>query len=239
MAHELDYSRKRGPSATLIVVVALLLTGAAVGGWFIYRVPKNAARPPQPPDYHFFYGRVVDQDGNPVAQAEVNALASELGDNAVIHGATAPVVETQKQLNAWTNQDGHFMLMFPGTYQELTIQEVIKPSHEWVFDWEWSTPWGDAHNNRFYRLAEPRNIGMPYQPDPDRPAIFPMHKIDHPGPASRPSRGGKDGRRINQPMELVVPSAGPDAPRTDVEIGQRIRDAAERQRQAGTRRVGP
>ncbi len=157
MAHQLDYSRRRGPSVTLLLIVILLLAAAGGVGVYIYQTPERAAEPPKPPEFHFFYGRVVDQDGNPVAGAEIQVLASELGDNAVIHGATAPILETQRQFSVWSDERGYFMVSLRGTYQELTVKDVLKPGFEWVFDWYSTTPWGAEDGNRFYRFKGPRN----------------------------------------------------------------------------------
>lgn len=215
----------------LIIIVALLISGAAIAGILIYRIPERAARPPKPPQFHWFYGRVVDQTGNPIPNAEIDVLAAEFGDNAVIHGSIAPILETQKTFTVASNQNGYFTVTLPGSYQRLTIQNIRKPGYEWVIDWYWTTPeTGDA-DNRYYHLRGPRNVGAIYEPDRNRPAIFPMHEIGNPVPATRPSRGGKDGRRVNGPTDLVVPSAGPGAPRTNAQINEAIRAASERQRE--------
>ena len=237
VAQTLDYSGPRRPSVALIVVVALLLTAAAWGGYFIYQIPKNAAKPPAPPDYHFFHGRVIDQDGNPVVQAEVKPVASELAANTLIAGSYGPNHATQNKFSVWSDRNGYFMVTIRGSYQHLLIHDIVKPGYEWVFDWapiesQGSNPYLSSQgNNRFYQFTGPHGVGTPHQPDPDNRAIFPMHEIGNPAPATRPSRGGKDGRRVNGPTDLVVPSAGPGAPRTNAEIGEAIRAASERQRQ--------
>lgn len=231
VAQTLDYSGPRLPSVTLIVMVALLLTAAAWGGYFIYQIPKNAAKPPAPPKYHFLYGRVIDQGGNPVVQAEVKVRASELGENTTINGSYGPIQGSQKQFSVWSDQRGYFMVTVGGTYQRLVIEDVIKPGYNWVIDWAW-TAWDRDRDNRVYNFQGPRPpAGVPYQSDPENRAIFPMHEIGNPAPATRPSRGGKDGRRVNGPTDLVVPSAGPGAPRTNAQINEAIRAASERQRE--------
>ncbi len=225
MVHELEYSQRRGPSATLIVVMALLFCGIVAVGWFISSMPGNApgaVERPRSPDIRMFYGRVIDQNGNPVAEAEVEVVTSEMADDAGTAGPFAPVLGTQEKFTVHTNRQGYFTVILQEGYQELMIEDIIKPGYEWVVDWSWNVPWGVESDNRIYRLAGPQNIGVPYQPDRTRPAIFPMHENGNPAPGTRPSRGGSDGERMNEPVQLVIPSAGPGAPRTDEEINQRI-----------------
>lgn len=211
-----------------MVVVALLLAGAAIAGVLIYRVPQDAATSPRPPDVRWFYGQVVDQDGKPIQQAEIKVVVSELGENTIMVGSNAPIIATQRTFSVWTNQWGTFAVQVPSSYQQLTIEDVVKPGYEWVFDWAWgSLPYDEPEwrrTNRIFHFAGNRNVGTPYNPDLQRPAVFPMHEVGSNAPATRPSRGGSDGRFNHEPVEPIIPSAGPDAPKSDEEVNERIRE---------------
>jgi hypothetical protein len=106
---------------------------------------------------------------------------------------------------------------------------VKKDGYDWVIDWAWTLngpPHNDGDNRRFILPGKLASVGV-YLPDPNRPAIFPLHRHGDPAPATQPSRGGsertRDGKTVaNEPTQPKVPSAGPNAPGTNDEVNKRI-----------------
>ena len=169
-----------------------------------------------------FFGKIIDQNGRPVSGATVSAEIFELRPGMM---AGEPIVErsTMKPRSAISDGEGRFTVTIPAGFQVLEISNVAKPGYGWVHDWMWS---GGAladiaqHSNRSFYLAGNMAVARTYLPDRDRPAIYPLHVDGAPGPVERPSRGGSDrdpsGKVTrNQPVQAVLPSAGPDSPGDD------------------------
>ncbi|WP_428939448.1 hypothetical protein [Fontivita pretiosa] len=178
------------------------------------------------------YGRVEDQDGQPIDGAEIFVQTAELVGNQVTPGMISPRQETMKRFSVFSDRLGRFGIQYPHTHNEVTIERIEKEGYEWVFDWAWHAQADQKDNNLVYR-SPGRFWQCPYyEPDPQRPAIFPMYRNGAPNAPKTTSRGGfevdcEGKKTANEPVPIHIPSAGPDAPRTQAEIEARIRDYAE------------
>lgn len=221
MPETLSYSRRR-PRVLHLGVALLVLFFSAFALWSIVsgRYHEQATAPPVP-KAHIFYGKVIDQNGRPLKGVEVKVRISELDRNNVMPGAPVTVQATQKSYSIWSAENGVFGVQLLEPYQQLQIDDLVLPGYEWVKDWGWT--FNPAAQNTHYYF-EGKHIVPAYKPDPENPAIFPMHELGNPAPATRPSRGGSDDGTRNEPTELLIPSAGPGAPRTHEEVQRRIGD---------------
>ena len=188
-----------------------------------------------------FYGRVVDQDGKPVPGVTVAAEACKMTPGMM---AGEPIVDrtTSMPLEAISDDDGRFTLTIPPGYQTLTINDVQKAGYGWIHDWMWS---GGAiidlakNNNTNFQFAGAMSVARTYMPDSTNLAIYPLHADGTPEPVGEPSRGGSDrypsGKVThNQPVAVVLPSAGPDSPGDEYQaiVDAIARVASERARAA-------
>jgi hypothetical protein len=210
-------------SASAAVVTALLavLSLAACD-----RRPTAAPAPSQP---HLFHGKVIDQSGNPVQGAEIVVQVSEMQPNPIIAGGLIPNRLPKNHFSVYSGVTGNFLVTLPPPNHVVEIQAVKKEGYDWVFDWAWSlgTPSHGDGDNRLFILPGRFTPLASYQPDPNRPAVFPLHRKGDPSPATHPSRGGSDRNPEgvivpNSPTPLRIPSAGPGAPTTNDAINARI-----------------
>jgi hypothetical protein len=207
----------------LSVACATILTGAS-------SCDSNLASPATTPPAaaHLFYGRVEDQNGNPVVGAEIAASSGEL---VMLRGGSAGVVrrfETQQKYLTQSDAQGAFLIRVATGHNDLSIDGVSKPAFEWLFDLAWTLNTPDkTSDNRYYHLRGGLVECPYYEPDPSRPAIFPMHATGAGGSPGRPSRGGRDmgcdrKSTTNDRVDVAIPTTGPGAPRTPEEVDQRL-----------------
>jgi hypothetical protein len=195
---------------------------------------------PDPP--RLFYGRVVDQDGAVVPDAEIVVSRARLV-RSVDTGTTREDLQTKQTFSVYSGVTGSFAVMLPTPLHVVTIEKVKKDDYDWVFDWAWTlgvSPHVDGNNRHFILSGELATCRF-YQPDRDRPAVYPLHRVGVARPASRPSRGGSehhcDGTIVvNEPVALKVPSAGAGAPRGEAEMDKAISLYLERFRDAAATR---
>ncbi|HEV7302461.1 MAG TPA: carboxypeptidase-like regulatory domain-containing protein [Tepidisphaeraceae bacterium] len=186
-------------------------------------MPSDDVGPSHLPQINF-YGRVVDERGAPVPDAEV-AVMIATADPAATHGAR---VAKTKWLALKSDSNGEFSVRNERGLH-IWISKVDKPGFDWVFDWAEKPIFDlkrDLVGNQFYVFDS--GIGPVYESDPSRPAVFPLIRAGS-DKMNKPSRGGSDrfddGRvRINDPMDPLVPSAGPKAPTTAIERSKRLRE---------------
>lgn len=191
--------------------------------------PPSAVTPPI-----LFYGKVIDQAGQPIAGAEVDYQLSKLEHNPIIAGGLVADRLPQNRATVQSGVDGGFVIQVLHPNHILTIEAVMKGGYHWVIDWAWSLsvpPHNDGDNREFSLPSKMSRLPM-YQPDAARPAIFPLHRDGDPSPATQPSRGGSDRMpdgtiAPNHPTKLRVPSTGPGAPQTNDAINSHIRRYAE------------
>lgn len=194
----------------------LVLLG--IGSMYLYRDASSRTPTIQ------FYGQVVDEEGNAVAGAQVDASSFQRKENFLIPGSKVRARNTEKRIAVTTDLSGRFEIVsYDG--DELHFNGITKPGYEWVIDWAWTASLREF-DNRYYIYDENRIKGV-YTADQARPAIFPMHAVGSPKATTRPSRGGADWNGVkavpNESVAVVIPSAGPDAPTTPAEINERIR----------------
>jgi hypothetical protein len=209
-------------SRFVLIIAALFAAGVFVVG------VGSCNRSPQAPP-RLFYGRVIDQSGNPVPDAEIVVQLSQMQMNPIVPGGVVPDHLPQNQFSVRSDAAGSFVVTIPPPNHVVEIQSVKKDGYDWVIDWAWSlsVPPHNLGDNRQFILSGKLWKVPAYQPDQNRPAIFPLHRKDDPSPATQPSRGGSDLTRegktvLNQPHPLKIPSAGPGAPTTPAEIEARI-----------------
>jgi hypothetical protein len=179
-----------------------------------------------------FQGKVIDQEGNPVDGAvivgQISKLVPSRAGDAV--GSVVPDRLPNHRFSTSSGHTGMFYVMMKSPNNDLEILDIKKDGYKWVIDWAWQLgPKYDEGNNTDFKWDGKYWHCPVYQTVPDSPAIFPMHQIGNPKPATRPSRGGKDllcnkKTRINHPMPLQIPSAGPAAPQTAEEIDSRQKE---------------
>jgi hypothetical protein len=217
-------------------VLAVLMAAGLAGAGIVYVLAGDGGDA-QPADVRF-HGLVEDQDGRPLHDAAVAVHSSEVVANGAAPGGVMPDSGTAKTFALRTDAHGRFALAVPRHHNRLLIEHVRKAGYEWVTDWAWQMDLPPKPLQNVEYLFPGRHWSRPvYRPDPDRPAIFPMHEVGNPSPPRPLSRGGadlqRDGRAV--PNALVVPripSAGPGTPRTPAEVEQRIRDYADRRNAA-------
>ena len=174
-----------------------------------------------------FYGHVQDQDGQPIGGAEVVVRTTELVPNDWTPGSVVPDNVNAKTISVYTGRQGDFALTMPQNHNVLIIEALKRPGYEWVKDWAWQLP-SDERNNNGYYVFPGRHWQCPvYRPDPNNPAIFPLHLQGSAKPVGKTSRGGSDlGKNgvvtVNQAVAPKIPSTGPGAPRTPKEIEDAI-----------------
>jgi hypothetical protein len=207
----------------LTIASATLLTGASCDSGS----PSLATKSPNG-TAHLFYGRVDDQNGNPVIGA---AIAASSGELVMLRGGSAGVVrrfETQQKYLTQSDAEGAFSIQVAPGHNDLSIDGVSKPGFEWLFDLAWTLNTPDkTSDNRYYHLRGGLVECPYYEPDPSRPAIFPMHATGAGGSPRRPSRGGRDmgcdrKSTTNDRVDVAIPTTGPGAPRTSEEVDQRL-----------------
>ena len=184
--------------------------------------PENVQYPP------VFYGHVQDQDGRPIDGAEIALRVEELVPDPTARGHLAPSSRSVATFSAYTGVAGSFIITMTEGRNHLMIEAIRKPNYEWVTDLAWTL--GPPHNkgdNRDFTLAGRYIKCDVYEPDNERPAIFPLHLKGSNKPVGSPSRGGFDvdcnGRQtVNEPTAPAVPSTGARAPRTSKEREETI-----------------
>jgi hypothetical protein len=214
-------------NAAIIACIAVAIV-ALGGGFYLLRErpPGRVAAPVSPP--WTFYGMVEDQDGRPVDGARVVAQASELVNNPTMVGGLVEREETRQTVIAHSGPDGRFVIQVPERLYQLNIHAVEVAGHDWVIDLAWTLgPPHNAHDNRQFRVRGPYVKCPYYQPDPARPAIFPVHKSGAEKPAGTASRGGVDVQCQyphiqNVRTGLSVPSSGPGAPKDNADLAAKL-----------------
>jgi hypothetical protein len=128
-----------------------------------------------------FYGKVVDQSGNPIADAEVSIVIN--GFNLAALTGSKEYLKDQR-VTCKSDTDGKFTVdHVSGTY--LRIERIQATGYS-----NFPEPGFDRANLLGYGYS--RDRGVPYYiPDPQKPAIVPLCK-DGEKRLQWPSRGGKD-----------------------------------------------
>jgi hypothetical protein len=205
---------------------------------------RGAGMPPttMAPARILFHGRVEDQDGKPLKGAELVVLTSRWIPNPQTPGGRALDKASEKQFSVFSGDSGTVLIIMPPGADYLRIDAVKKDGYDWVFDWVWTLPWPHNKNsNRSFSFDGNLARCPTYNPDLNRPAIFPMHAIGNRQPVRQTSRGGSDNDsdgqvRRNEPMVVNVPSAGPDAPRTSEEESRALEQYLTKMRDPATSR---
>lgn len=212
----------------LIVLSVVLVALVGIVIWQYTPVPSNSA----PPPYRVFCGRVVDQDGNPLRDAEVVVTTYPLADNFLYPGHPAPDRGQQSTYSTYSGVTGTFLVTMGQPKHCLEILDVKLPGYTWLIDWKWTLPTDEYQQGqtRAFDLGGPRSNPPIYTPDTNNLAVFVLVKDGYDKPiAAMPSRGGSDqwehrGPSItNHPQPVAIPSTGPSAPPRN-HVDQAIRD---------------
>ncbi|MFT3788227.1 MAG: carboxypeptidase-like regulatory domain-containing protein [Tepidisphaeraceae bacterium] len=167
-----------------------------------------------------FYGKVVDQDGKPLAGATIKLRYGEHPKVAAMIADPPP----QTDLTLTSGVDGRFELKGAAGNQ-LMVLEVTKLGYEWLYDYgaNWMTE--PSHDNRYLLFLQGGQYSFNI-PDAELPAIYPLIQLgsDHLYPLSR---GGKERLQggtivVNEPFTPEWPTAGPNAARTPKELNAQI-----------------
>lgn len=210
------------------VKLACVVTGAIALMTLGYGVWTKLASDDQ--DQRVFYGKVIDQEGTPVPDAEIVVQIAALVHNPVMVGGLIEDPFNRSRFRVRSNSAGEFLVPIPHRFEQLSIEAVTVPDHDWVIDWAWTL--GPPHNkddNRLFTFSSERFRHDVYLPQRDRPAVFPVHRKGSESPATRPSRGGAqvhwNGSVVeNHPHSLRVPSAGLGAPVGEAATDRAIQD---------------
>lgn len=213
---------------SLVLLVGLVATSAVV--YFVYGQENQSKKPAR--QILTFYGRIVDQDGNPLS-AEVDVQASQMvrSDPAFGHGSVADR-KPENKFTVYPGENGVMLVMFSSPNHVLEILDVKHPGYTWLKDYAWSNgPDGRGSNNeqREFILDGPNAQFPIYTPDPNNVAVFVLVKDGFTGPiTAMPSRGGSDRREYhgqsipNHPQPVIIPSTGPSAPQGNAAIKEYI-----------------
>ncbi|MEM6313682.1 MAG: hypothetical protein AAF743_06320 [Planctomycetota bacterium] len=175
---------------------------------------------------HVFTGIVVDAAGQPVAGATVVA---ETHPRVRFTLGTGPpgMIDSQNgiQHQPVTDAQGKFTITLPRRHSTLSIRDIRAGNMQMVRDGAWQvTGGGKELDHTFYDFGQDDFLPeVRYVPDPNHPAIFPVHAQGDPRPVGAPSRGGtnmtKNGHvHVNQPVPVLIPSVGPNAVTTEAEF---------------------
>jgi hypothetical protein len=173
-----------------------------------------------------FYGKVIDEAGLPVVDAQVYLSAWKVPPGWSSRNGS-PLRDVVHETMISTESDGTFELANEKGYM-LQILDIRKVGYDWLIDRDWSWPTSNparGHpDNRFFIYGG----GFPfYIPDPDHPAVFPLYRKGAQGTSILSRRGSdrlEDGQVIrNEPTQPAVPSTGPGSPATAIESIERVR----------------
>lgn len=215
-----------------ITLLGLLWSTALAGGSCRKRSAVNPLLlgfdPRRVPAPVFLYGHVQDQDGNPVADVEIDVRTVELSpENVTLDGVVAGK-GAQTIWTTYTGKNGDFVVGLSNGQNWVEVRAVRKPGYDWVIDHAWTlSHTASAGDNRTFTFLG-RFAPFPiYSPDPNAPAIYPLHLKGSEKLPGDPSRGGSDinadgVRTRNAPRPARVPSAGPGAPQTPKEIADSL-----------------
>jgi len=130
-----------------------------------------------------FYGRVVDQDAKPVADAIVSVAISTFNP-ATLTGGKEYLKE--QRMTVVTDASGEFKVTgVSGAV--LNIEKISHPQYVTIPEVKWRAGMFEAFGYGYWRER-----GVPYYvPDPRNPAVFPLWKQGQPR-TLMPSRGGRD-----------------------------------------------
>lgn len=183
---------------------------------------------------------MIDQDGQGVAKAEIVVRLTGFAPNPIMNGLVEDAAN-QARFSVFSNAVGDFLIQVPQRFEQLTVEAINVPDHEWAIDWAWTL--GPPHNrndNRVFKFAGKHFRCDVYLPQQDRPALFPVQRKGSTAPTTRPSRGGVDlrcdGSTVrNEPHALNVPSTGPSAPNGNDAVDAAIHDYLEQRNAAETK----
>ncbi len=145
--------------------------------WRMMSVYREKSQPIQ------FFGRVVDQRGNPIAGAQVVVSVSTFNP-ATLFGSKEYLRE--QSVTCTTDRNGAFVIQ-DVTGSVMNIQKFSHPDYVAIPERKWDNRRYEAMG---YRYA--RDRGVPYYvPDPQKPAVFPLRKEGEER-ILWPSRGGRD-----------------------------------------------
>jgi len=132
-----------------------------------------------------FYGKVIDQDGQPVADAQVRISITHYSLNGPLPGLGLKTIMVK------TNQDGFFEIE-NGRGWEVNISRIVKDGYEFTpLDMKRS-----GHGDPFMYGSKYVN---PHIPDKSKPVVYRIHKI---GPTAFLLMG--NGQLVVRPDEKVV-----------------------------------
>jgi hypothetical protein len=217
----------RGKALPVAMLLLLLGLAACVIGWFA--IGRKHA--PMSPPYRFFYGRVVDQEGQPISGAQIIVQLSRMAENPLYPGGTLPDRLPQNRLSVYSDTTGTFQISIPPPNHAVEIMDVRAPGYTWLIDWAWTVSLNkpQAGENRFFVMPPtPDRQYATYIPDAQNPAVFVLVENGYARPlTTMPPRGGsdrgRDGRVArNGPHPVAVPSTGPGAPQGNDAISARI-----------------
>ena len=197
------------------LVTVLALGGGGALWWF--GVGRTSRLPPID-----FYGLVVDETGAPVDGAEIQVRVV-VADPTVQGGLGRA---KSKVITRRSGADGRFSILDERGLH-MWIADVRKGDLQWLVDradiyiFQATKP---IVGNQFFLYHE--SVGPVYVPDPERPAVFSLFPKGT-TVAGRIIRGGADrypdGRLVqNEPRVPILPSVGPDAPKTGPEEEARL-----------------
>ncbi len=192
--------------AVVLLAVGLRLLGFRIPNWQeLYVAGMDRASNQQVT----FFGRVVDQDGVPVADATVAIFVFGTDPDWAWRGG--PDKRGSNRLDEFrTNANGAFTVSFVGS--AISVRDVRADEYEWFHD----AGYGSGNDRRrshgwdrmFYFWYRRGMSG--YLPDPARPAQFVLVRQGVTAVSAFPSRGGTDIDNsqviTNVPMWPIEPS---------------------------------
>lgn len=165
-----------------LVTAGLIAPSPLVGGrWWLYRRYSRDVIPIA------FYGRVVDQRGDPIQGARVQVDVTTTDISYLLR--RSEILKTFP-VEAVTGPDGTFTLSgIRG--RSMQVETITRDGYVPVPERYWMET-EELRGLLHYRYGPSYGPPLTYTPSPANPAVFPLRRANEP-PTSQPSRGGLAG----------------------------------------------
>ncbi len=168
-----------GVCVAIVLVIAIVIISRNPGHWMVMSRFAGSGNPIS------FFGKVVDQDGLPISGAAVSISIENFDPKSAL--ATSGNHFEKRLISKITDSGGGFVIQ--GEFgSSLSIEKISQPGYvampedDWTYEPYWKNLSFDYWHAQGHYL---------YVPDQQKPAIFPLRKIDE---ARRigPSKGGTE-----------------------------------------------